>query len=331
MGMFGLLFCSLFLLREDIPSYVAYGQMGEIENVVTVLFTGDIMLAREVGRIMERADMEYPFKGIKDMVLRADVAVGNFEASVPEIYEETPDFGFRFSAREETLSMLRDVGFDYLSLANNHSLDFGVEGHTHTQQMCQEFGIVCEGAPGAITRSVVSAEGVKVGILSVDVTRSEAQDMFHEVSLLAEESDIQIAYIHWGEEYAFVHNDMQENLAHQFIDAGIDAVIGHHPHVVQDVAVYKGKPIFYSLGNLVFDQYFDTDVQEGLMVQLSIRRDILQYTLIPVSSVQTPSQPHVMGLDERDAFLEKIGTRPVLTFRHGLAEQTIISTMEGHK
>jgi poly-gamma-glutamate synthesis protein (capsule biosynthesis protein) len=118
------------------------------------------------------------------------------------------------------------------------------------------------------------------------------------------ESHEQIAYIHWGKEYDSVHSKEQEVLAHFLIDNGVDAVIGHHPHVVQDIEVYKGKPIFYSLGNFIFDQYFSDEVQEGLAVRVDTSKDILRYTLIPFESKSIKSQPKLLSLLDKDTYLE---------------------------
>ncbi|MBX2866793.1 CapA family protein [Candidatus Kaiserbacteria bacterium] len=334
-GLMVLILCLAFVSdTQEETLHIAYGKVGEETNVYTMLFTGDIMLAREVERMMERTEPEYPFLGIQDIVRRADVAVGNFEASVPEVHKETPDFGFQFSVASSVLPVLRDIGFDYLGLANNHTFDFGREGYEHTRRVCDEAALVCMGTPEIVTHTRVPVGDIAVSILTLNLVSGTLDEsrLEEELSRMRSTSDLQVAYIHWGEEYMSQHHSGQETLAHMLIDQGVDAVIGHHPHVVQGIEIYEEKPIFYSLGNLVFDQYFDTAVQEGLMVQLAITADTLAYTLIPVTSVATPSQPQLMGLDARDAFLANLGTRATLVFRRsGLANRTIISSMEGHE
>ena len=88
---------------------------------------------------------------------------------------------------------------------------------------------------------------------------------------------------HWGEEYKKIHNAYQEKLAHAVIDAGADLIIGHHPHVSEDVEQYKGKYIVYSLGNFVFDQNFSEDTRNGLVVKVTLEDDKVakldQYTV----------------------------------------------------
>ena len=102
------------------------------------------------------------------------------------------------------------------------------------------------------------------------------------------------------------HPKQQEELAHALIEAGADAVIGNHPHVAQDIEVYEGVPIFYSLGNFVFDQYFSQDVQEGLMLTVSVVDAKLQFTLTPVTSLGTPATPREMEGQQKDDLIARI-------------------------
>jgi poly-gamma-glutamate synthesis protein (capsule biosynthesis protein) len=129
------------------------------------------------------------------------------------------------------------------------------------------------------------------------------------IETASKESDMQIAFVHWGTEYEPLHSAFQEDLAKILIDAGAEVVIGHHPHVVQDIALYKGKPIFYSLGNFIFDQYFSEAVQDGLMVDFTPEGGAYHFTLLPVTSRYSRSQPMLMLGDERKAFLIELAAK----------------------
>ena len=329
----------IFYTLIDLPHYTAhqYGQLQEVER--DIVFTGDIMLGREVERVAERNSQEYLFEGFKDVIADAGVAVGNFEGTVPEVHVPTPNFGMQFSVERSFVQILHNVGFDYLSLANNHSFDHGIEGYTNTRAVCEGEGLLCVGSAIEPMWSVVDVNGVSVGILAINHTQTVVDEDMLQATLttMESETDLQIAYVHWGKEYEETHNASQEKVAHALIDSGIDAVMGHHPHVVQDIGVYKGAPIFYSLGNLVFDQYFSEEVQQGLLVKLTIADRTLTYRLIPVSSVGTPSQSWVMEPKERDIFLGALFARsegvydsPLHFSRRGLADRSIISTMRPH-
>jgi poly-gamma-glutamate synthesis protein (capsule biosynthesis protein) len=116
-----------------------------------------------------------------------------------------------------------------------------------------------------------------------------------------------IVNIHWGDEYQKSSSSFQQNLAHKIIDAGADLIIGHHPHVVQDIGFYKGKLIFYSLGNFIFDQYFSKDTQQGLAVELEFFSDKAIYRLLPIQSHL--SQPFLMEEEIKSAFLKDLAQK----------------------
>jgi gamma-polyglutamate biosynthesis protein CapA len=93
-----------------------------------------------------------------------------------------------------------------------------------------------------------------------------------------------IVFMHWGNEYKTINSLSQQKLGHALIDAGVDLIIGSHPHVVQNIEQYKNKLIFYSLGNFIFDQYFSKNVQQGLAIGLEISADKITYNLYPLQS-----------------------------------------------
>jgi poly-gamma-glutamate synthesis protein (capsule biosynthesis protein) len=314
-GVLFVVLTALVILSLSTPtlttSTIAFGAFDSEFVPGDMLFVGDILLGREVGRIMEREGPKYPFLHVETLLQSVDATVGNFESAIPLRYRETPDFGFALSVKQEYLQTLKDVGFDILSLANNHSMDFGPEGFLNTATVCDAGGLLCIGNPinkAESQTAIVKVGSTRVGIIALYAVNGDiaVNQLLPQVETLTRESDIQVTFIHWGDEYRPQHNDAQESIAHALIDAGIDAVFGHHPHVVQDVELYNSKPIFYSLGNFVFDQYFSDEVQTGLMVKLSIEKDTLLFTLIPVSSRGSASQPQIMNVDARNAFLQKL-------------------------
>ncbi len=270
----------------------------------TVFFVGDIMLGRVVETKMESYGTRYPFEGVLEDVFQPDVSIGNFEGVVTETHVHTPPFTFQFSIKPEYLTLLKTIGFDVLSLANNHSLDYGTSSLAYTQTLCTSYGLVCGGSPKNTTQyqTVLHKVGTQTaGIMFLHTLygQPDTETIISKLAELRKTTDVQIAYVHWGEEYALTHNATQEKLAHMLIDNGVDVVVGHHPHVVQDVELYSGKPIVYSLGNFIFDQYFSDEVQEMIGVHMSILDDSITYTIVPFTSSMNKSQPHHM--EEKDA------------------------------
>jgi len=328
--LFGVVLTTLFLMfvnitdtsLPDVP-HVALGAFYDQFNDGTVLFVGDVMLGRAVERRTDTLGTSYPFEGVRRLVEGADVAVLNFEGTVPEVHHATADGSLTFSIKQEFLSELKNVGFDVLGLANNHAYDYGADGFIHTNAVCEQESLICVGDPrevGTSSSAVVEVGSTRVGILAIHGTTG-LPDLIDVAPMLTElyaNSDIQVVFIHWGNEYEQMHSDEQETFAHALIDSGVDAVIGHHPHVVQDIEVYNGRPIFYSLGNFIFDQFLNDKTEQGLTVRMNIGRDNISYTLVPVSSIDTPSQPHLMDVSERDSFLDELMQRSQGAAKHRL-------------
>jgi len=276
----------------------------------TIRFTGDIMMARNVENLMNSYGYRYPFSQLPP-IASTSFLVGNFESAIPKVHVPTKSLGFSFSVNPLYLQSLQEYGFTHLGIANNHSYDFGSADFQNTFSTLEKAGLQPFGdqqnqASSTIRFLQLSSEIVAlVGIFAVDTppTPEEIQRILLRAS---KESDIQIAYVHFGTEYQMHHSNYQEKVAHTLIDSGADIVIGHHPHVVEDIELYNGKLIFYSLGNFIFDQYFSQDVQEGLIVDYTVQNNMRVFTLIPVTSIGSRSTSRFMEGYERDAFLEAL-------------------------
>lgn len=291
------------------------------ETIKEVRFVGDVMLARHVEILMDKDGSDYPYQNLSTPP--RTVWVGNFEASAPDTHEPTKPFTLDLSVDTKHLNALYDFGMTHVSLANNHSLDFGREGLAETRSNLSSFTTF--GHPNMVSAASVSQieldEGL-LGILAIHAVGSSPDDekltnVLHKLTL---ETDAQVAFVHWGEEYTTTHNKSQEDLARRLIDGGIDAVIGHHPHVVQDIDTYNGKPIFYSLGNFIFDQYFDQSVQEGLVVAVTLEDEGINYRLLPVTSVGSLSAPRLMDESEAEYFLATLAANSNSRIRTKIAE-----------
>lgn len=292
-------------------------EVEEVFKPTTILFVGDIMLGRGVETLMRREGEDYPFLGVATYTKSATRTVGNFEAAMPENHTQTPSMVLKLSAQSDVLTPIREHGFDILSFANNHTYDFGATGFIHSQKVCEKAALTCVGSTYSARDGthIEKIDGKNIAFIMLNDAGLvlNTEHAIAEVAAASASSTMQIVYIHWGDEYEKIHNARQEKLARAFIDAGADAIIGMHPHVVQDIELYKGKPIFYSLGNFIFDQWFSDDVQEGLMVELTLHKHRQEYTLIPVTTIGSPSQPRAMSSDEASAYLTDVFARNTTT------------------
>lgn len=259
------------------------GQM----SPTTIVVTGDVMLGRTVENISLARGFDYPFLYTKDIFSGADVVFSNLEGPVPDTHEKTPAYSFRFSFHPNSIKALHDAGVNVVNLANNHTVDFGEQGYIDTTKELKEQGIAFVGHPtrmgeGLTFEKSYRDRGVRFVGLNDTYTPVDIKKSTELIRGLKKDGAFLIVAAHWGEEYRTVSNKRQQTLGHALIDAGADVVVGHHPHVVEEMEMYHGKPIFYSLGNFIFDQYFSEEVQQGLAVKISIGDKEVSYELIPV-------------------------------------------------
>ncbi len=279
-------------------------------TAVSIIFGGDMMLGRYVETLMNKNGLNYPFEKLKPFIEPYDLAVANLEGPITLQHSQTPDYTTSFSFKTEVATVLKNAGFDVVSLANNHTADKGLPNLQNTRDVLNGVGILEFGHPLEVQADAVKVKeigGLKTvwigfhdATVSLDV--EAAKKLVAEWQTKMPDATI-IVNIHWGAEYIKIANAKQRDLGRVLVDAGADLIIGHHPHVVQDFEVYNGVPIFYSLGNLVFDQYFSADTQLGLMVSVKLMGPSnMELGLWPVSVAK--SQPRVLVDAERTAWLE---------------------------
>ncbi|MBI5221141.1 MAG: CapA family protein [Candidatus Liptonbacteria bacterium] len=268
---------------------------------VRMLLTGDIMLGRSVQTQWESRGTDFTFARIRPDFVGQDLIMGNLEGPILENAPHTPTGSTRFSFPSAAVGMLKSAGFSAVSLANNHSFDYGKAGYEETGQLLDRAGIGHFGHPLKIDTDQsayqVRVRDNTVRLLAVNATfpsfsLAQATTTVAEMKSLMPTAYV-VVLIHWGEEYQLQANQIQQNIAHALINAGADTVVGHHPHVVENIEVYRGRPIFYSLGNFIFDQYFATETQRGLLLKTEIYPMRAAYELVPVKINR--SQPQVMG------------------------------------
>ena len=281
------------------------------------VFFGDVLLARVVERQMREHGVGYPFAGFP--LASSTLAVVNFESAVPVEHAPTPPFSVRFSTDSAFLTALTENGITHAGLANNHSFDFGNQGFSHTRSALVNAGITPFGHPrelSPVSMSYLNLAGGRVSVVGINALAGDPtpRDLAATFDLASATSDVQVAYVHWGSEYEVTHTRTQRDLAEQLVAAGADLIIGHHPHVVQDIEPIDGVPVVYSLGNHIFDQYFSTDVQQGLVVKLTLVPSPT-LSLVPVTSTATPGQPHPLVGAARVRALEALAARSAPALR----------------
>ena len=278
-----------------------------------ITFVGDVMLARHIETLMLRYGEDYPFKKLSRFDTNDTYLVGNFEGSVPVSHVKTPDYNLNFSINSSYLSNLKSFGFTHFSLANNHSFDYGESGFYNTVKKISKNNLVPFGHPTIVneqTVTFVDIEDSKVAIIGLHTlfSKLDSNELKKTFVYAEQNSDLQIVYLHWGDEYEVKQNKTQRIFANELINLGADLIVGHHPHVVQGIEEIDGVLVFYSLGNFIFDQYFSSLVKEGLMIELTMD-ETATIKLHPVISRLASSQPELMTKTETSDFLSSLAKR----------------------
>jgi poly-gamma-glutamate synthesis protein (capsule biosynthesis protein) len=284
-----------------------------------IVLTGDVMLGRKVMiESMNQGDYRYPFLKVADFLRKADLVFVNLENP---IIEDCPihEGGFTFCSPPESIEGLTYAGVDVVNLANNHSGNYGVEGIENTFATLQENGIESTG----LNNLVILQNGeINFGFLGFNyVFKNQINP--EDIQLVAdsdEKVDVLVVAVHWGDEYHDSANPFQRLLAKELIVNGADIVVGHHPHWAQDaeclsqdggeVRVVKSiaknelesgvvcpkdtKPVFYSLGNFIFDQMWSEETRSGIIVRLTFEGLILADQQIKKTYIENWGQVYIV-------------------------------------
>lgn len=278
----------------------------------TMIAFGDIMLGRNVENQMNKNGVQYSFEKIQDIIKGKDIVFANLEGPIQKNHIPTPTGSVKFSFNEKTVELLKKNNFNILSLANNHTYDYGEEVFFDMRKSLAEANIDAVGHPKDISKEYVVKKKIK-GYDFTFIAFNQVLTPFDEKKALElikefeQDNAYTIVSIHWAEEYKLVSNAWQKKFAHEMIDNGADIILGHHPHVVEEIEKYKEKIIFYSLGNFIFDQYFSQDTQEGLAINIMFSKDKTAFTLLPFTIYK--SQPQLMTDEVKVQWLEKLAKR----------------------
>jgi poly-gamma-glutamate synthesis protein (capsule biosynthesis protein) len=249
---------------------------------------------------------------VRRVISGADVAIANFENPAPNRFRYHTS-GTTFTADPRLIDGLVNAGIDYVSIANNHIGDAGDNGILQTIANLRKRGLKYSGAGKDVTAArkpaILEANGTTVAILAYDAIdpgdyagrgepgSSQLTIRRVETGITAAReagADVVIVFPHWGVEYRSKPFERQQQLARDIIDAGADMIIGNHAHYAAAMEVYKGKPIWYALGNFVFDQTWSEFTMEGITLELTFQgAELLQIRMRP-HIILDKAQPNFM-------------------------------------
>jgi poly-gamma-glutamate synthesis protein (capsule biosynthesis protein) len=291
-------------------------------GTVRMIFVGDVMLADGPGKVIERG--EDPLAAFADILRDADYTVANLECVIA-----TRGQAFKkpwtFRANPRVLPVLKKH-FDAVSLANNHTGDFGHEAFLEQLELLKEAKLPAFGGGRNRVEAhqplIVELKGLKIALLgynefkprafeagetSPGVAWSVDDQVVADITAARKQhhADLVIPYMHWGWEHEPEPNDRQRQLARKMIDAGADVVVGGHPHITQGTELYKDKLIVYSLGNFVFDGFERPTAKKGWVLRLMLgRKGLVQWdtvtAVIDDEGVPRPEKESEKGEGKRE-------------------------------
>lgn len=308
----------------------------------TIAFIGDILLGGTVDSVIRQNGPDYLFRDTKRILESADLTVGNLEGpiSLSGIPEEDKQFIFR--AAPQSAKLLAEAGIDIVSIANNHTLDYGEEALEDTFESLELCGIKYAGAGRDIDSAsrpvymennrmkvafiasshVIPFVSWTAGINKPGVASAyDPARMCSEISKARGAADIVVAYLHWGKEGARQPEQYQRNLAKMFINCGADVVVGAHPHVLQGIEYYRGRVIAYSLGNFVFTNSLKNTMI--LKVTFDKNRKVKNVKMIPCIIRNFKPEP----VTDRQKAAEIIDEVREVSYDVGIDEEGIVTAM----
>ncbi len=276
--------------------------ISEKEGVV-IFLAGDMMIGNRITPVVDRFGVLYPFKNVINLIKESDISFCNLEAPFFNS-NEPPKFEkeYSFKVSDKYIGLLTEPGIDIVSLANNHIMDFGGEGLISTIEVLDKNGIYHCGAGKNIEEAnktaIIEKKGIKIAFLAYSMTFPKEfyagkdspgtayPDLLQfrkSIKKANSIADFIIISMHWSAEGERFPKQYQKFFAHFAVDCGADMIIGHHPHVIQGIEVYKDGLIFYSLGNFIFGSYGEM-AREGIIVKTEIyEKKIKNAQVIPIN------------------------------------------------
>ena len=293
---------------------------------IVINAVGDVMLAGRWSPFIKKKGYGYPFSAVAGELAGGDINIANLESPLATGGNEFTAKKFRFRGEPEVATALRTAGFNLVTLANNHTMDYGWEALAETQRHLDSTGISWIGAgenlDEARKMALYTLKGKKVAFLGYSLTQpieffaarnrpgtapGYEKLITEDISSARSQADFVLVSFHWGKEATTSVQSYQRTAAHTAINAGADVVIGHHPHVLQGIERYNRGLIFYSLGNFAFASKSST-ADVSALVRLKFSGSDRSAEILPL-----------------DVLYQRVGFRPKVL--HGVKGEAVINKL----
>ncbi|WP_438496460.1 CapA family protein [Paenibacillus sp. IHBB 3054] len=298
-----------------VPSSAVFSKGAAAQENITLAFAGDILLDGFVGEQIAKYGVHFPFTKVAPVLQKADLAFANLETPV-SVRGKAAEKTFAFRSKPETLGGLSYAGIDGVTVANNHILDYGQNAMLDTLVHLDRHKIGHTGAGNNIEEAfkpyIKTVKGKRIAVLGTSrvltgtswyagknnpgaASAYTAEPLMGAIKKSAKDNDYTIVYIHWNQEFKDYPEDYARTLAKQMIDCGADIILGAHSHNLMGIEYYKHKPIYYSLGNFVFNRSTrgGEKTLHSMLVNFTISDSGVTGKITPVKIIV--GQPNFMG------------------------------------
>lgn len=309
----------------------------EEDEEIVMVFAGDIYMSDYVLKAYNEDGIDGIVSSeLKEEMINADIAMANQEFAFSTGGTKAPNKQYTFRVDPKYSKAFEEMGLDIVSLANNHSLDYGEIALQDSMKTLEDIKIKYVGAGNNIKEAretkYFDVKNKKIAYLAasrvIPVTEWNAGEnkpglfttydptrLIEEIKVAKENSDYVVVYVHWGIEKNTHPESYQRNMAKQYIDAGADLVVGSHPHVLQGIEYYNGKPIVYSLGNFIF---YNTINQTALLKVTIDKDNNTSIRLLPC--VASNAKTEFISEDKKEEFYSYIESISYdVSFKEGMA------------
>jgi len=319
-------------------------------DTITIAAVGDIMLGHRAEPYLVREGPGYPFRGVLPVLQQAQLVVGNLESPISSRGTAVENKKFTLRVGPSAVAALKSAGIRVVTLANNHTMDYGPLALQDTLTVLGENDILTSGAgmnlEDARAPAFIKVGGLTLAFLSYSLTfpiefyasagRPGTAPGFREfvkkdIQQVRPRADLVVVSFHWGAELMTTAKDYQRELGRHAIDWGADLVLGHHPHILQELELYRGHLIAYSLGNFVFGSESDKTNSSIILLCTFKGKSLVRVEAVPldVNNYRVAYQPKVLAgakaegvLGEINAVSEKFKTRLTITNDRGIIDLT---------
>ena len=264
-----------------------------------LLFTGDVMMSRLVRIEMEQRRTS-PWVGFAGLFHSASLVGGNFEGAIGDPAKCPPGNKLCFAVPDSAAETMKQAGFSLVTAENNHAGDLGPAGRVETREVFRQSGMLAldfDSSPqffrfGELTVGLIAVTTVKAA--DGRVQQVPSVELAQKLRLARQLANLVVVSIHWGNELQDWPTDSQQQQARWLVEHGADLIVGSHPHVVQAPACVEGRPVFFSLGNHLFDQKY-AETKDGMIADCSVHADHLSCGALSTHTGESTAYPRLAG------------------------------------